>query len=34
MQVLAGTRIIEVDQSLKQDRSLYEAATKCNIKIY
>lgn len=34
MQVLAGTRIIEVDQSLKQDRSLYEAATKCNFKIY
>jgi protein transport protein SEC61 subunit alpha len=30
MQVLAGTRIIEVDQSLKQDRTLYEAATKCN----
>ncbi len=29
MQVLAGTRIIEVDQSLKQDRSLYEGATKC-----
>lgn len=29
MQVLAGTRIIEVDQSLKQDRTLYEAATKC-----
>ncbi len=31
MQVLAGTRIIEVDQSLKQDRTLYEAATKCII---
>jgi protein transport protein SEC61 subunit alpha len=29
MQVLAGTRIIEVDQSLKSDRELYEAATKC-----
>ena len=29
MQVLAGTKIIEVDQSLKSDRDLYEAATKC-----
>ena len=29
MQVLAGTKIIEVDQNLKQDRQLYEAATKC-----
>ena len=28
MQVLAGTRIIEVDQSLKADRELYEGATK------
>ncbi len=28
MQVLAGTKIIEVDQSLKDDRDLYEAATK------
>ena len=28
MQVLAGTKIIEVDQTLKQDRQLYEAATK------
>ncbi len=28
MQVLAGTKIIEVDQSLKSDRDLYEAATK------
>ena len=28
MQVLAGTRIIEVDQSLKDDRNLYEGATK------
>ena len=34
MQVLAGTRIIEVDQSLKQDRSLYEGATKCTFIIY
>jgi len=30
MQVLAGTKIIEVDQSLKEDRKFYEAATKCN----
>jgi protein transport protein SEC61 subunit alpha len=29
MQVLAGTKIIEVDQSLKDDRTLYEGATKC-----
>ena len=29
MQVLAGTKIIEVDQSLKEDRKFYEAATKC-----
>lgn len=29
MQVLAGTKIIEVDQSLKSDRDLYEASTKC-----
>ena len=28
MQVLAGTKIIEVDQNLKADRELYEAATK------
>jgi protein transport protein SEC61 subunit alpha len=28
MQVLAGTKIIEVDQSLKADRDLYEGATK------
>lgn len=34
MQVLAGTKIIEVDQSLKSDRDLYEAATKCNKFIY
>jgi protein transport protein SEC61 subunit alpha len=33
MQVLAGTRIIEVDQSMKEDRNLYEAATKCKNKI-
>jgi protein transport protein SEC61 subunit alpha len=31
MQVLAGTKIIEVDQTLKQDRQLYEAATKRNL---
>ena len=31
MQVLAGTKIIEVDQSLKEDRKFYEAATKCKI---
>jgi protein transport protein SEC61 subunit alpha len=28
MQVLAGTKIIEVDQSLKSDKELYEGATK------
>ena len=28
MQVLAGTKIIEVDQTLKSDRELFEAATK------
>ena len=28
MQVLAGTKLIEVDQSLKADRELYEGATK------
>ena len=28
MQVLAGTKIIEVDQSLKVDRELHEGATK------
>ena len=28
MQVLAGAKIIEVDQNLKADRELYEAATK------
>lgn len=28
MQVLAGTRIIEVDQNLKDDKALYEGATK------
>jgi protein transport protein SEC61 subunit alpha len=31
MQVLAGTRIIEVDMSLKEDRNLYEGATKSTI---
>ena len=28
MQVLAGAKIIEVDENLKADRELYEAATK------
>jgi len=28
MQVLVGTKMIEVDQQVKQDRVLYEAATK------
>lgn len=31
MQVLAGTKIIEVDQTVKQDRVLYEGATKCMV---
>lgn len=31
MQVLAGTKIIEVNQSVKEDRQLYEGATKCKI---
>lgn len=31
MQVLAGTKIIEVDQRVKEDKVLYEAATKCII---
>jgi hypothetical protein len=29
MQVLAGTKIIEVDQRVKEDKILYEGATKC-----
>ncbi len=33
MQVLAGTKIIDVDQSLRQDRQLFEAATKCKLLI-
>jgi protein transport protein SEC61 subunit alpha len=28
MQVLAGTKIIEVNQSVKEDKVLYEGATK------
>ena len=32
MQVLVGTKIIEVNQSVKEDRILYEGATKRNIK--
>ena len=30
MQLLAGTKIIEVDQSLKEDRALFSGAQKCN----
>ena len=33
MQVLAGTKIIEVNQSVKEDRVLYEGATKSKYKI-
>ena len=33
MQVLAGTKIIEVDNSLKEDGKFYEAATKCKKKL-
>lgn len=33
MQVLAGTKIIVVDQSLKEDRVLYESATKRKLSI-
>lgn len=33
MQVLAGTKLIDVDQSVKHDRTLYEGATKRKIKI-
>jgi protein transport protein SEC61 subunit alpha len=34
MQVLAGTKLIEVDQNVKHDRTLYEAATKCKLDIF
>jgi protein transport protein SEC61 subunit alpha len=30
MQLLAGAKIIDVDQSLKEDRELFQAAQKCN----
>lgn len=32
MQLLAGVKIIEVDQGLKEDRVLFSAAQKCNIR--
>ena len=31
MQVLAGTKIIEVNQSVNEDKVLYEGATKCKL---
>lgn len=31
MQLLAGVKIIEVDQSLKEDRILFSAAQKCKL---
>ena len=31
MQLLAGTKIIEVDQSLKEDRALFSGAQKCKL---
>ena len=31
MQLLAGVKIIEVDQSLKEDRVLFSAAQKCKL---
>jgi protein transport protein SEC61 subunit alpha len=30
MQLLAGAKIIEVDQTLKEDRALFSGAQKCN----
>ena len=33
MQVLSGTRIIDVDQSIKEDRELFNGAQKCNLYI-
>ena len=33
MQLLAGVKIIEVDQSLKEDRVLFSAAQKCKLYI-
>ena len=29
MQLLAGSRLIDCDKNLKQDRDLFESATKC-----
>jgi len=31
MQVLAGTRIIEVNQTVSNDKALYEGVTKCKL---
>ena len=31
MQVLAGTKIIDVDQSIKEDRELFNGTQKCNL---
>jgi protein transport protein SEC61 subunit alpha len=31
MQLLAGAKIIDVDQSLKEDRELFQAAQKCKL---
>jgi len=33
MQLLAGVKIIEVDQNLKEDRMLFSAAQKCKLYI-
>jgi protein transport protein SEC61 subunit alpha len=33
MQLLAGVKIIEVDQTLKEDRVLFSAAQKCKLHI-
>jgi protein transport protein SEC61 subunit alpha len=33
MQLLAGSRLIEVDKKQKEDRDLFEGATKCKFKL-
>ena len=34
MQLLAGAKIIEVDQGLKEDRALFNGAQKCKLQTF
>jgi protein transport protein SEC61 subunit alpha len=34
MQLLAGSKIIEVDQSIKEDRALFQGAQKCSFSFF